>query len=108
MKRKKSIAKRRKFTEEFSRSIVGDFESGSYSVGALSSLHGISSRVIYNWIYKYSNVNERGYRVVEMKESSTHKVKELELKVKELERIVGQKQIKIDFLEGMIDLAEER
>jgi predicted RNase H-like nuclease (RuvC/YqgF family) len=42
-----------------------------------------------------------------MEKSSTQKLKDLEKKVKELERIVGQKQIKIDYLEKMIDLAKE-
>jgi hypothetical protein len=36
-------------------------------------------------------------RVVEMKESSITKLSEVEKKVKELEQLVGQKQIKIDF-----------
>jgi hypothetical protein len=42
-----------------------------------------------------------------MKESSEHKIKALEKKIKELERMVGMKQIKIDFLEKVIDLAKE-
>lgn len=42
-----------------------------------------------------------------MKDSATRKLKELETRIKELEQIVGQKQIKIDFLEKMIDLAKE-
>ena len=42
-----------------------------------------------------------------MKDSATRKLKELETRIKELEQIVGQKQIKIDFLEKMIDLARE-
>jgi hypothetical protein len=42
-----------------------------------------------------------------MKESSIDKLKQLELKVKELEQIVGQKQIKIDYLEKMIDIAKD-
>jgi len=42
-----------------------------------------------------------------MKQSSSLKLKQLAEKVKELERIVGQKQIKIDYLEKMIDIAKE-
>jgi predicted component of type VI protein secretion system len=42
-----------------------------------------------------------------MKESSITKLSELEKKVKELEQIVGQKQIKIDYLEKMIDIAKD-
>jgi predicted RNase H-like nuclease (RuvC/YqgF family) len=42
-----------------------------------------------------------------MSESSENKVKQLHEKIKELERTVGQKQIKIDYLEKMIDLAKD-
>jgi len=103
----KQIQKRRRFTEEFKRQIVKDFESGKYSVLDLKQLHKIHQQLIYNWIYKYSTVNNKGYRIVEMKESSQAKLKSLESKVKQLEQIIGQKQIKIDYLEKMIELAEE-
>jgi len=101
------IRKHRKFSDDFKKRIVQDFESGRYSVGDLSKLHSIAPTQIYDWIYKFSTVNKKGYRVVEMKESSDIKVKQLEQRIKELERAVGQKQIKIDYLEKMIDLAGE-
>jgi hypothetical protein len=43
-----------------------------------------------------------------MKESKNNRVKELEEKVRELERAAGQKQIMIEYLEKMIDLAKEK
>jgi hypothetical protein len=73
----------------------------------LEKLYNVDNVNIYNWIYKYSNYNEKGIRVVEMKDSHLQKIKELEEKVKLLEQTVGQKQIKIDYLEKMIDLASE-
>lgn len=107
MKQLQKIVKRRKFAESFKRQIVREFESGRYSVLELSSLHKINFRLIYRWIYKYSNVNQKGYRIVEMSQSSTQKVKDLQDRIKELERIVGQKQIEIDYLDKLIDLAGE-
>lgn len=103
----KLIKKHRKFSEEFKKSIVNDFESGKFSVPQLVRLHGINCKSIYRWIYKYSNHNERGQRIVEMKDSSTQKLKALEQKIKELEQTVGQKQIQIDYLEKMIDIAKD-
>jgi transposase len=44
----------------------------------------VSYRTVYNWIHKFSTFNEKGYRIVEMKDSSSKKVKELEQKIKEL------------------------
>lgn len=101
------IRKHRGFTDDFKRQIVSDFESGTYSVTQLSTLHGVSGTSIYKWIYKFSNFNEKGFRIVEMKQSSSQKVKELEKKVKELEATVGRKQIMIDFLETMIEVAKD-
>ncbi len=98
--------KQRRYSEEFKRAIVSDFEGGKYSVLQLAKLHGIGDQLIYNWIYKYSKFNQKGYRVVENKDSSTTKVKALEARVKELEGAVGRKQISIDYLEKMIELAE--
>ena len=103
----KLIRKNRKYSEEFKKSIVNDFESGKFSVLQLERLHRIQGRVIYRWIYKYSNFNEKGARIVEMKDSSAQKLKALEQKIKELERTVGQKQIMIDYLEMMMEVAKE-
>lgn len=101
----KEVRKKRVFSEDLKRELVNMFEKGKFSVLQIERLYGVPNKIMYNWIYKYSTFNQKGYRVVEMKASTTNKVKELEAHVKELERLLGQKQIKIDFLEKMIDLA---
>lgn len=97
----------RKFTTDFKRKIVKDFEQGTMSVGQLSKLYGIANTQIYSWIYKFSIFNEKGSRIVEMKDSQSAKFKDLEQRIKDLERNVGQKQIMIEYLEKMIYLAKE-
>lgn len=103
----KEIRKKRVYSQEFKRNLVDLFEKGTYSVPQLEKIYGVSNNLIYNWIYKFSTFNEQGSRIVEMKDSSTKKLSELEQKVKELERAIGQKQIKIDYLEKMIDIAKD-
>lgn len=103
----REIQKQRVYSAEFKKELVALFESGKFSVYQLEKLYGVRNPTIYRWIYKYSTFNKQGYRVIEMKQSSSNKLKELELKVKELERLVGQKQIKIDYLEKMIDIAKD-
>ncbi len=103
----KAIRKKRVFSENYQRELVRLFELGKFSVLQLEKLYGIRVSVIYRWIYKYSQFNEPGYRVIEMKQSSTAKLKAMEQRIKELEKIVGQKQIKIDFLEEMISVAKD-
>ena len=103
----KTIRKKRIYSEEFKRKIVKDFESGQFSVPQLEKLFNIGNPLIYRWVYKFSTFNGKGSRIIEMKESSSGKMKSLEQRVKELERMIGQKQIKIDYLEKMIDIAKD-
>lgn len=100
------LRKSRQYSVEFKKQIVAEFESGEFSVRQLSKLHGIANPVIYRWIYKFSTFNEKGYRIVEMKDSSSKKMQELEAKNKELEAALGRKQIQLDYLEKMIELAK--
>lgn len=100
------IRKRRNYSDDFKKEIVSSYESGEFSVLQLEKLYGIRNVTIYSWIYKLSDFNEKGCRIVEMKASNQTKLKELAGKVKELEQIVGQKQIAIDYLEKMIELAK--
>jgi transposase len=103
----RKIRKHRLYSEEFKREIVGLFESGELSVCQIEKVYGVCNPLIYRWIYKFSTFNEKGARVVEMKDSQTQKLKELQNRIKDLEQMVGQKQIKIEFLEKMIDLAKD-
>jgi transposase-like protein len=103
----RSIRKQRKYSEEFKKRLVSDFEKGKFSVPQLEKLYGVPHATIYRWIYKFSIFNESGFRVIEMKDSSNKKMKELEARVKELERAVGRKQIMIDYLEKMMEIAKD-
>lgn len=103
----KKLRINRVFSEEFKKAKVKEYESGSYTIREISSLYNVSSQAIYCWIYKYSLYNKKGLKVVEMSKSSEQKVKELQNKIAELERLLGQKQIKIDYLETMIEVAKE-
>ena len=105
-KRKVVINPQRSFTEGFKKERVKEYEQGLFSVSELSKLFNISGALIYNWIYKYSTYNKKSCILVEMKDSSTLRVKNLECRIKELEQIVGQKQIKMDYLEKLISIAE--
>ena len=107
MKGKKIII-RRKFTEEFKLTVVREYESGVHTVLEMSRLFGISETNIYNWIYKYSAYNKKKVRIVEMTESSSKKVSELQKRIKELESIVGQKQIKIAHYVLFFDQSHQR
>jgi transposase-like protein len=105
--KKVEINSRRVFNEEFKKARIKEYESGKFTVKEIGRLFRIQTAVIYRWIYKYSTYNKKSVKVVEMDESSTKKLKDFELRIKELEQIIGQKQLKIDYLEKMIELAKE-
>lgn len=103
----RKIRHKRVFTEDFKKHLVKEYESGTVGVLELEKVYQVSHNLIYSWIYKYSNFNKKSIQVVEMKQSSAQKIKELEAKLKELERAVGQKQLKIDYLEKMMEIAKD-
>jgi len=107
LKNGKRVKARRKFSEDFKLKIVKEYESGVSSVGELKKLYDIRENVIYRWIYKYSKYNKKSIKVVEFKDSQMSKLKEMEGRIADLERALGRKQMNIDFLEKMIDLAKD-
>jgi len=104
---RKRIRTVRKFSEEFKLLRVKEYESGEFTVGQLSKIFQIQPQVVYNWIYKYSTFNKKNTIIVESKNSGSEKLKQQAKEIKELQQIVGQKQIMIDYLEKMIELASE-
>jgi transposase len=106
-KQGKLLLKHRRYSKTFKKSIVQDFESGRFSVQQLSNLHGMSIQSIDNWIYKYSHVNQRGTRIMEYSDSSEEKLRQLERKIADLERRLGQKQIELELFQKLIEIASE-
>ena len=106
MKKNVGLKPKRIYNESFRKERVKEYESGKYTVLELARLYGIAYQTIYLWIYRYSAYNKRNLKIVEHKDSATERVTQLQGRIKELERIVGQKQIHIDFLEKLIELAE--
>lgn len=107
LKHGKRIKRQRQFSEDFKLRMVELYEKGQHSVPELEKIYDISNSTIYSWIYKYSRYNKKKILVVEMKDSQSKKIKELEERNKELERALGQKQMNIDYLEKMIEIAKE-
>ena len=98
---------RRSFSESFKRKKVQEIETGQVKISELCRAYQISATSAYRWLYKYGSMRRKNERLIVETESDTQKVIELQRRVAELERIIGQKQIEIDFKDKMIELAEE-
>ena len=103
--KKLEIRVRRTFSEEFKRQKVDMLISKKISVSELSKLYQVSKSSVYKWLYKYSPHYKKGTVQVVQMESEGARNQALLAQISELERAVGQKQIQIDFLEKMIELA---
>jgi transposase len=62
---------------------------------------------VYKWLAKYSVHYQKGSKMVIEMESEATKTQALLARQAELERIVGQKQMEIDFLNRLLLIASE-
>ena len=97
----------RYFGEKFKKDIVKKIERNEFSVSEVSNLYDVSKTSVYNWVYQYSKLYQKGYVQIIEPMSSSKKLKDLQLRIKALEQIVGQKQIKLEYLEKLIEIAEK-
>ena len=97
----------RVFSEEFRKQKVDEVERKLTTIRELCKEYELSRSSVYRWIYKYSEMRKKGHIIRVESESDTRKLLELKERIKELERIVGQKQLLIDFQTKVIELAEE-
>jgi transposase-like protein len=99
--------RRRFFSEEFKQKKVREIEQKITTIAEVSRQYEVRPNNVSKWLAKYSNNYMKGVRTIVESESDTRKLVELRAKIAELERIIGQKQVQLEFKDKMIDLAEE-
>lgn len=97
----------RYFSVEFKKQKVREIEENQCKVRDICKEYEVSRTSVSKWLYKYSAMRKKGIRQVVESESDTKKVQYLREQVRELERIIGQKQLLIDFQAKAIEIAEE-
>ena len=97
----------RHFSDSFKLQKVRELETGKTFVCEICSEYEVSATSVYRWIQKFGIMKDKKERFVIETESDTRQLIELKKRMSELERIIGQKQIQIDFQSKMIELAEE-
>ncbi|MCK7540662.1 MAG: hypothetical protein MZV63_62135 [Marinilabiliales bacterium] len=85
---------------------VRELERNITSIPDICKTYSVSRTSVYKWIYKYSVMAKKQVKQVVEAKSDTQKIKALEERIKELERIVGQKQLLLEFKDKMIEIAE--
>ena len=99
---------KRIFSPEVKLDLVKKIEQGDVTVSDVSRTYGVTRTAVYKWLRKYSDLYKKETRVVVEHKSISKKNKELQDLVKKLEQALGQKQMRIDYLEKVVEFASER
>jgi hypothetical protein len=67
----------------------------------------VSDVSVYNWLDKYSQFHKKGAKMIVELKSEVYRSKELEKQVKDLEAALGRKQLEVEFLNKLIELASD-
>lgn len=100
------LRRSRRFSDGFKKSKVLEIETGKSTVSEVVKQYEVSSTNVYRWLAKFGSKKKTERLVMEL-DSDTKKLLELRKRLAEMERIIGQKQLLIDFQTKMIELAEE-
>lgn len=106
-KLKLEIRPRRCFSSEFKKNKVKELIEKRITVMQLSRLYGVTRSAVYKWLYRYSVHYKQSTTLVIQMESESYKTQRLLQRVSELERTVGQKQLELDFLNKLFEIASE-
>lgn len=97
----------RSFSVEFKKLKVREITSGRTTISEICREYEVSRTSVFRWMSKFGVMGKKKERVVVETDSDTKQLLALKKRIAELERLVGQKQILLDFKEKMIELAEE-
>ena len=99
--------RRRHFSDSFKIQKVREIETGKTKVSEICKQYEVATTNVYRWLNKFGTMKDKKERLIVETDSDTRQLLALKKKIAELERVVGQKQIMIDFKDKMIELAEE-
>ena len=98
----------RRYSSEFKRARVRDFENGTFSVAQLSRLYSINRTSLYNWIEKFSTLPKATAIIMEVPNSQTHRIERLEKRLAAAEQALGQKQLQLELANAKLAILEEQ
>lgn len=103
--KKKVLIRQKNFSIAIKRQVVKDIEDGKCSVLQASRELGVTHQAVYAWIYKFSGYLQKNKRLIVEDKSEAYKTKELERKLRDAEAALGRKQMELDILNKLIELA---
>lgn len=104
-KLKLSLKPRRIFSDKLKQKIVRDIEQGKVNVLGASREYAVSERAVYTWLKKFSAYLHPSTTLVIQMDSEHYKSRELEKKIAELEAALGRKQMEVEYLNKLLEIA---
>ncbi|MCB9317673.1 MAG: transposase [Lewinellaceae bacterium] len=98
----------RRYSESFKLHVLHELRTGKYNKNELAHKYGIAAGSLLNWINKYEQPDLLNRRIrIEMPED-LNRIKELEAKVKELEKALVKTQLDYLYHAGLNEYAAQR
>ena len=94
----------RTFSDAFKREKVAQIEAGTLGVTELAREIDASTTSIHRWLHQFGR-KDKAVQVVVQLESEQRKTQQLRDRIGELERVVGRKQLEIEYLNALLDTA---
>ena len=104
---KVALRQKRAFSATVRKQVVKDIESGKSTVTEASRELAVSTNTIYRWLHRYSRYLKKNLTMVIEDKSEAYRTKQLEEQIKELQAALGRKQLEIEYLNKLIELAGE-
>jgi transposase-like protein len=98
--------RRRRFSEEFRKEIVGLIEGGKLTVAEASRLYEVKRDCIKRWLTKYGK-KEHPETIRIQSTRDVNRLQELEKENKRLKEVLGTQQMKVVYLEEVVKMAKE-
>lgn len=97
----------RTFSAAFKQEKVNEIEANLITISQICRIYGVSRSAVYKWIRLYGSLYVKKERIVVEKESESYKTEQLQKKVAELERLLGQKQVEVEYLKKVVEFGSE-
>ncbi len=102
---KSSLRQVKQFSEAVKRQAVKDIEQGKCTVLEASRELLVSMQSVYVWVYKYSGYLRKNKVLIVEDKSESYQTKVLEARLRQAEAALGRKQMELDLLNKLIELA---
>jgi transposase len=102
-----SVQRRRRFSAEEKRALVEEVEQSGSSISAVARKYGINPNQLFRW---RKLMREGALSAVGADESvvPASEVKELHVRIRELERLLGRKTLENEILKDAVRIAREK